>query len=228
MGKLGTRKTFMHQSGALPLQPLHPSQDKARGMFSTIVTSDNFRKELFDLRAGEDKALAIALPWLVANNPWHKAYKSSLNEVDAGLNAALEKFAHEGHTLPAGINKLQDSQGNELQKCLGKEAIGMLIPFKTLSEYSGSYQHHRAAANYIFESELRSALPESWQKLHDCEIVHASGETKGASMWSLPEPMRQNLSFTKVSWRDCHVEAKAFVLQHRYGTGGFKSTAEGL
>ena len=34
------------------------------------------------------------------------------------------------------------------------------------------------------------------------------------------------MAFTKESCRDPHVEAKAFVRQHRYGTGGFKCSLD--
>ena len=209
LGRCGTRTTFMHQSGALPLQPLHPQQDNARGMFSTVVTSKNFKKDLFDLQPGEDVALAKILPWLRQNNPWHSAYKASLDEVDAGLTKILETFRLTGHALPGGISELSDTSGHTLATCLEQEEIGLLIPFKTLNEYAGTYQHHRAAAQHIFDSELRKSLPPEWEEMHDCEILDASDPSNTKKpMWTLPEPMRRNLSFTKVSWRDSHVEAK--------------------
>ena len=227
LGKCGTRATFMHQSGALPLQPLLPSQDAARGMFSTVVTSKNFRKDLFELKPGEEVALAEVLPWLRKHNPWHGAYKASLDEVNEGITEILEKFHKTGHALPGGVGDLPDASGRTLAACLEKEEIGLLIPFKTLNEYAGTYQHHRAAAQHIFDSELRSSLPDAWKELQDCEILDATAPShEKKPMWKLPEPMRRNLSFTKVSWRDIHVESKTFVLQHRYGTGGLNSTSD--
>ena len=48
----------------------------------------------------------------------------------------------------------------------------------------------------------------------------------GSPLWILPEPLRRNMSFTKISFRDPHVEAKVFVRQYRYGTGSFRSSLD--
>ena len=61
-GRAGTRATFMHQSGALPLQPLMPVQDAARGMLSTVVAKESFRKEMFEVRPCGPEAFCTCAP----------------------------------------------------------------------------------------------------------------------------------------------------------------------
>ena len=78
IGRDQTMTTHMHQSGALPLQPLYPAQDAARGMCSSLVVKESFRKEFFELKEGEPEALQTVLPWLNDNNPWLATYSLGL------------------------------------------------------------------------------------------------------------------------------------------------------
>ena len=52
IGRQQNMPTHMHQTGALPLQPLYPAQDLARGMLCSLVTTDQFAKEITSYRRG--------------------------------------------------------------------------------------------------------------------------------------------------------------------------------
>ena len=45
-------------------------------------------------------------------------------------------------------------------------------------------------------------------------------------MHILPRALKQNASFTKVSWQDPHVLPKLFARQFPHGTGGFESSVD--
>ena len=163
-GRAGTRATFMHQSGALPLQPLMPVQDDARGMLSTVVAKESFRKTMFELRPCEPEALAHVLPWLLENHIWFRGYMASMQEVQGGLQEMVNILHREGRLLPGGIDDLPTSSGKSLSECLAGEDIALLVPRNSLPAFEGSYQHLHAIAEIVFTSQLRSELPAEWQK----------------------------------------------------------------
>ena len=70
--------TMLHQAGDLPLHSLTIEQDKARGFFTNIAVTDEFRSSLFKLRKEEHRAMPNVLRWLHAKNPWFAAYKNSV------------------------------------------------------------------------------------------------------------------------------------------------------
>ena len=95
--------TMLHQAGDLPLHSLTVEQDKARGFYTNMAVTEDFRNNYFKLRKEEYRAMPNALSWLKANNPWFAAYKHSLNAVwnswkelttrldEIGFSAGLEK-----------------------------------------------------------------------------------------------------------------------------------------
>ena len=136
LGRGRSMPTHMHQSGALPLQPLYPAQDAARGMLCSIVTKESFQSEFFDLQDGEQEALRELLPWLHAHNPWLNAYKESLKDVNARLEEVRESFRREGRLLPGGLENIWTAKGATLAENLGEEGVALLLPSATLRAYT--------------------------------------------------------------------------------------------
>ena len=68
-------------------------------------------------------------------------------------------------------------------------------------------------------------MPAAWKDLHECPLLTDmdSDTSKQRPLFTVPQAFNRNMSLTKVSWKDVHVEAKIFVRQHRFGTGSFKS-----
>ena len=110
----------------------------------------------------------------------------------------------------------------ESETALGEENIAMFLPTDDFKAATGSYRHLRAAAAVICKAGLRNPLPEEWQDIHEYDLTDENGKP-----WRrIPKVLRQNMSFTNVIFRDPHVDAKVFTLQHRWGTGSFASTLD--
>ena len=124
--------------------------------------------------------------------------------------------------MAAGQVNAITASGERMQDCLGDERVALFLPTEDLKSYAGSYHHLRAAAHHICSAELRTPLPAEWQDVHEGEIEDASGK----AFRKLPKVLRQNMSFTMVSFRDPHINSKVFVTQHPYGTGSYRSTLD--
>ena len=61
-----------------------------------------------------------------------------------------------------------------------------------------------------------------WQDLHHSDLLDSDGKP----MKVLPQGLRQNESFTKVSWHDPHILPKIFARQFPHGTGGWMSALD--
>ena len=157
--KAGILPTMPHQSGDLPLYPLAPAQDAARGMFTGIVAKESFSKDMFRLQPGEAEALEEVLPWLLDHNPWLAAYQSSLREVQSELEHLRQHLERVGRGLPGGLQSVRTQSGKSLVDELGEEEVALLLPVDALKECRGSYGHLRAMADVVCTSELRSSLP---------------------------------------------------------------------
>ena len=126
--------------------------------------------------------------------------------------------------MQGGLENIPTADGKTVGTSLESEDIALLLPCASLEGYTGSYQHLRAAAETICTSELKQSLPKEWQDLHICPLTYDTPIQK--ALFTVPENFKQNMSFTKVSFKDPHVEPKTFVRQYPYGTGGFKSTSD--
>ena len=113
------------------------------------------------------------------------------------------------------------ADGSALAEELGAERAALLLPAETF-EQGGSYEKLRLCADAICRSELQRPLPKEWQDLHESDLLNADGEP----MHIYPKKLRENASFTKVSWQDPNILQKIFARQFPYGTGGFDSALE--
>ena len=89
-----------------------------------------------------------------------------------------------------------------------------------MEAFEGSYDALRATADQIATSTLRETLPEPWQEL----VANPITDGKKRPLSILPGFVDKNEAFTKVSFKDVHLEAKTFVRQYRFGTGSYQST----
>ena len=101
--------TMPHQTGDLPLESLSVQQDLARGMFSSCVTSDTFRENVFRLQPAEKPAVVNTLQWLDHHNPWLAAYKASLQDMNGSFDAMTDAISKSGHAVPGGFLVLDAS-----------------------------------------------------------------------------------------------------------------------
>ena len=157
--------TMWHQSGDLPLEPLSAEQDRARGMFSSCVASDAFRKNLFKLRNEERAALPVALAWLQDHNPWMSAYATSLQQMRGDLDKLCASLDSLGRVLPGGLEEARTRKGTRLADELDGEQVALLMPLDPLGAVVGSYPALRACAETIATSTLQPHLPPEWQRL---------------------------------------------------------------
>ena len=220
VGRAGVWNTIAHQSGELTLYPMRPAEDEARGMLTGMVTRDSFRKEMFDLQAGEDEALELVIPWLLKANPWFSGYAHSAQRVQKEVGKVTELLLQERHALPGGLENMMTKDGRRLEEALESEEISLLLPCDPLKAQQGTYQHLRAAAETIAMSTLAKELPPGWKELCPNVILDRNDE----ALSTLPEFLSTNTSFTKVSFQDQFVEVKTFVRQFPYDTGGRRST----
>ena len=89
-------------------------------------------------------------------------------------------------------------------------------------ETGGSYEKIRVLATTICRAQLQRPLPPEWQEIHESNLLNADGDP----MHILLRALKQNASFTKVSWQDPHVLQKLFARQFPHGTGGFESSVD--
>ena len=101
--------TMLHQAGDLPLHSLTMEQDKARGFFTNMAVTDEFRNDYFKLRKDEHRSMPIALTWLHQRNPWFAAYRSSLNAVRQSWEEMTNHLHNIG--LTAGIESAVTRRG---------------------------------------------------------------------------------------------------------------------
>ena len=127
MGRDQSMLTHIHQTGELPLQPLYPAQDLARGMLCSLVTTEKFAQEMFDLRPGEAEALQVVLKWLLDQNPWLQGYQNSMRDIHRTLEDLRAHFRKEGRLLP-GVRKIMTTKK--------KTSKNIIVKFLRLFEYS--------------------------------------------------------------------------------------------
>ena len=85
-------------------------QDKARGFFTNMAVTDEFRNDYFKLRKEERRVMPNALTWLHQRNPWFAAYKSSLNAVRQSWEEMTNHLHEIG--LTAGIESAITRKGS--------------------------------------------------------------------------------------------------------------------
>ena len=213
---------MLHQTGDLPLRSLTIEQDRARGFYTSMAVTDDFRHSYFKLRKEEHTALPNVLNWLQQHNPWLAAYKHSVLAVHATWQQLQEHLDSAG--LTRGIENAMTRRGTRVMDELGAEQLAMLVPLDAMEAAPGTYQAMRAAADTIATSSLQSELPADWKALHENPIKDATGRP----LSYLPNIIDRNEAFTKVSFMDVNVEAKIFVRQMRYGTGSMFSTLDSI
>ena len=220
------KPTMWHQTGDLVLQPMSLAHDVHRGMFSTCVASEAFTAQFCHLKEVEKEVVPRLLDWLgwpgEGHNPWICAYKASAWDMRDKLQELSAVFQSEGRVFPGGMENVTTKDGRRLADALDAEQIVLLQPDDDLAAFEGSYNALRATADTVATSSLRQSLPTAWQRLKHNPIKDAAGEP----LRTLPEFLDLNTSFTNVSFKDKHLEAKTFVRQFRYGTGSFLSTAD--
>ena len=69
-------------------------------MLCSLVTTEKFAQEMFDLRPGEADALKVVLKWLLEQNPWLQGYQNSMRDIDQTLEDLRSHFRKEGRLLP--------------------------------------------------------------------------------------------------------------------------------
>ena len=207
-------KIMPHQSGSLMLRSLTSDEDEARGMLGGIVAKDAFVKTHFEMKSAERKALPSLLVWLKRNNPWFRAYSNSVQEIQPFMRQLQEgRLMSNGPFQPGDPN---------IETALANENIAMFLPNNDFKSATGTYNHLRAAAARVCTTHLREELPAAWQELHSSDLL----DEEGKPFSQIPQPLWHNRSFTSVSFRDPHVDAKVFVFQHRWGTGSYHSTLD--
>ena len=102
--------TMLHQAGDLPLHSLTIEQDKARGFYTSMAVTDEFRDKYFKLRKEEHRAMPNALTWLHQRNPWFAAYRSSLTAVRQSWEELRDHLHNTGIT--AGIESAVTRKGH--------------------------------------------------------------------------------------------------------------------
>ncbi len=213
--------TMPHQSGELVLRPLTQRQDKARGMLSSLVCSPAFEKDKLRLKDNEVDMLRNSLPWLRQNNPWFHGYASALSSATE-CHEFCRTLASEGRLLGTMSDDTETVDNRRIRDCLGEEAVGAFVPLDDLKAPQGTYRHMRAAAEAVYCSELRSSLPKAWRDTHMSDLL----DQHGKPIQQVPAPFREFGSFTDISVRDPHLDAKVWVQQHKWGTGSYRSTLD--
>ena len=204
-------------AGEFSLRSLTEKEDLARGFVTGVVASSEHLKQTFQLKDNEAEALATVLPALRLCNPWHGAYCTSLRNLDAIKEFVLE-LQEEGCLAPRIPESITTSSGKTVTEEIGDERAVLLVPAEAY-EAGGSYEKLRVAADTICRAQLQRPLPEAWQHLHRGELT----KPDGSPMQIMPIELKQNASFTKVSWQDPHILPKLFTRQFPYGTGGYQS-----
>jgi hypothetical protein len=203
------------------MRPLTINQDEARGMLSSLVASKSFENNKLRLKDSELVPLKKVLPWLSKENPWFAAYRSSLRDVQKCADLC-ERICAEGRLIPNVPAAFQSASGVNPEDLLGEEDISVLQPVDDMKSLPGTYRHLRARAEVVFRSSLKDRLPPEWVNTHISELE----DNDGKHIQNVPLPFQQFGSFTQVTFKDCHLDAKAFVQQHPYGTGSFRSTLD--
>ena len=220
-GRGGTVSTQTHQSGELCLRPLTPEEDETRGMLSGIVAKPEILSSRFRLREEEVKALHRVLPWLRRNNPWFQAYRSSLQEVSKCWDFVRE-LSNQGRLMAVVPGNMPADDDRTISEHLGNEDLAAFMPLEDLKAAEGTYRHMRAAAHVICTAQLSQPLPEAWRDVHKSDLT----DSQGQPFRVLPQAMRTNMTFTNVSFRDPHADAKVFVRQFPHGTGSYRSSLD--
>ena len=122
--------------------------------------------------------------------------------------------------MPGGLDDIITKSGKKLSEVLDDEQVALLLPRASMEAFEGSYDALRATADQIATSTLRETLPEPWQEL----VANPITDGKKRPLSILPGFVDKNEAFTKVSFKDVHLEAKTFVRQYRFGTGSYQST----
>ena len=186
-------------AGEFALRPLTGDEDVARGFVTGVVATPEHLQEKFNITARESKALHTVLPELQKSNPWHAAYTASLGHVDEIRNF-IEQLKSEGCLAPRIPEEIKTVAGNALKEELGGEQAVLFVPAEAY-EAGGDYEKLRVCANAICRARLARPLPPEWQNVHESDLLDADG----TPMWKLPQCLRANATFTKISWQDPHI-----------------------
>ena len=207
-------------AGEFALRPLTGDEDVARGFVTGVVATPEHLQEKFNITARESKALVTVLPELQKSNPWHAAYTASLGHVDEIRNF-IEQLKSEGCLAPRIPEEIKTAAGNALKEELGGEQAVLFVPAEAY-EAGGDYEKLRVCANAICRARHARPLPPEWQNVHESDLLDADG----TPMWKLPQCLRANATFTKISWQDPHMFQKIFIRQFAHGTGGYRSALD--
>ena len=136
---------------------LTEDENAARGFITGLVASPEHLKQMFQIRDSEANALGEVLPALQRSNPWHGAYRTSLNHVDE-IKEFIQELKDAGCIAPKVPHELTTTAGNTLSDELGAERAVLLIPAEAFQE-CGSYEKLCLCADAICRSQLQRHLP---------------------------------------------------------------------
>ena len=219
-GHIVPTQTF--HAGEFSLRSLTGDEDAARGFITGLVASPEHLKQMFQIRDQEAAALQKVLPELRRHNPWHGAYCTSLRQIE-DLRDFIDELHEKGCIAAKVPDRMATVAGKALSEEIGSERAVLLVPAEAF-ERGGSYEQLRAAAQTICRAQLRQPLPQEWQDIYYGDLLDADGN----SMQVLPQELKRNASFTKVSHQDPHILPKLFVRQFPYGTGAFLGAVDSI
>ena len=203
---------YEHVAGQIQCKNRYPADDM--GIYGILVCKEDSRARIFKMKAHEQEKVVECIAWLKANNIWVHVHATNSEQLTQYLqNDVQPHFAD--HVQASGEHDVQSSDSvttkrQALTKVLGKHDA--VLALTDLSEYKGQYYH----LNIAFTT-LRHEIEQLEVSLSDYDVERSNRHESAEVIVQMLE------KFTRVSFQDVNLDAKAFTRLFPYGSGSFNS-----